>query len=37
VVKSVVVKSDFAFKKVFAINLKRSFLLLPHPLNLVEM
>ena len=36
VVKFVVVRSDFAFKKVFAISLKRSFVLLPHPLNLVE-
>jgi hypothetical protein len=36
VVLSVDVKSAFAFKKVFAINLKRSFVLLPHPLILLE-
>ena len=36
VVKSVVVKSTFLFIKLFAINLKRSFVLLPHPLILLE-
>jgi hypothetical protein len=37
VVKSVVVRSTFLFIKLFAINLKRSFELLPHPLVLVDM
>jgi hypothetical protein len=36
VVLSVVVKSTFAFTKLLDINLKRSFVLLPHPLVLVE-
>jgi len=36
VVRSVVVKSVFAFIKLFAINLKRSFQLLPHLLSLVD-
>ena len=37
VVRSVVVKSVFAFIKLFAINLKRSFQPLLHPLSLVDM
>ena len=37
VVRSVVVKSTFLFLKLFAVNLKRSFELLPHPLVLVDM
>jgi hypothetical protein len=36
VVRSVVVKSTFLFIKLLAINLKRSFELLPHLLILVD-
>jgi hypothetical protein len=36
VVKSDVVKSAFLFIKLFAINLKRSFVLLPHLLIPLE-
>jgi hypothetical protein len=36
VVRFVVVKSAFLFIKLFAINLKRSFVLLLHPLILAD-